>query len=300
MDYLIVLFSFIFASTFLHFFYTISRRSRKNLPPGPSPLPIFGSLHLLGKLPHKSLFNLSQIYGPIMCLKLGKKDVIVISSAEIASEALQKQDLVFSTNRATPASVKAQDHHIHSVVFLPISSNWRNIRRIMNTNIFSNNKLDCGKNLRSKKIEELVEYCRRKSLLGEAIDIGQATFRTSLNLLANTIFSKDLTDPFSDSVKEFKELVWNIMVEAGKPNLVDYFPFLEKFDPMRIRHRLEGYFGEILELFGRLIEERLEQKRSQSSVSDDVLDVLLNACRVEDYPQQMDKRLIQHICLVCN
>ncbi|KAK6796810.1 hypothetical protein RDI58_004511 [Solanum bulbocastanum] len=32
-------------------------------------------------------------------------------------------------------------------------------------------------------------------------------------MLSNTIFSKDLTDPFSNFAKEFKELAWNIMVE---------------------------------------------------------------------------------------
>ncbi|KAK4360669.1 hypothetical protein RND71_019621 [Anisodus tanguticus] len=60
------------------------------------------------------------------------------------------------------------------------------------------------------------------------VDIGRAALRTSLNLLSNTIFSKDLTDPFSDSAKQ---LALNIMVEGGKPNLVDYFPFLQKIDP---------------------------------------------------------------------
>ncbi|KAL7256223.1 hypothetical protein ACSBR1_010199 [Camellia fascicularis] len=71
-----------------------------------------------------------------------------------------------------------------------------------------------------------------------------------MNVLSNTIFSEDLADPREDTGKEFKELVWNIVVEAGKPNLVDFFPRVAKMDPQGIRQRMTDYFGSVLELFG--------------------------------------------------
>lgn len=147
-------------------------------------------------------------------------------------------------------------------------------------------------------MEELITYCRKSSHSGEAVDIGRAAFRTSLNLLSNTIFSKDLTDPYQDSAKEFKELVGNIMVEAGKPNLVDFFPALKKIDPQGIRHRMTIHFGKVLELFGGLINERLESKNSQKSdEKNDVLDVCLNISK--ENPDEIDRTHIERMCLVC-
>jgi hypothetical protein len=72
-------------------------------------------------------------------------------------------------------------------------------------------------------VQELLAETHQSSVTGEAVDIGRAAFKTTLNLLSNAIFSVDLIDSNSDTSREFKEIVWNVMKEAGKPNLADYF-----------------------------------------------------------------------------
>ncbi|CAI9766823.1 unnamed protein product [Fraxinus pennsylvanica] len=168
-----------------------------------------------------------------MCLRFGSINTVVITSSAMAKEVLQKQDLAFSS-RHVPNAIHVHNQFKYSIVWLPVASKWQSLRKILNSNMFSGNRLDANQHLRVRKVQELIAYCRKNSQAGEAVDIGRAAFRTSLNLLSNTIFSKDLTDPFSDSAKEFKDLVWNVMVEAGKPNLVDLFPILDKLDPLGI------------------------------------------------------------------
>ncbi|KAG5621394.1 hypothetical protein H5410_006612 [Solanum commersonii] len=152
-------------------------------------------------------------------------------------------------------------------------------------------RLDANEHLRSKKIQELIDYCGKCSRVGETVNIIRATFRTAMNLLSNTFFSIDLTDPFTDSAKEFKELVSNISIEAGKPNVVDFFPFLQKIDPQGIRRRMTKYFTKILHLMSDLIDERLKERSMSKHANVDVLDALLSIC-----PKEIDRNQIEQLC----
>ncbi|KAK1388099.1 Geraniol 8-hydroxylase [Heracleum sosnowskyi] len=273
----------------------IRGKSNQKLPPGPYPLPIIGNIHKLGKHPHRSLANLAQLYGPIMRLKLGNITTIIISSSSTAQQVLQKQDLAFS-NRHVADSITACNHNKYSVVWLPVGSRWRSLRKIMSSYIFTANKLDKNQHLRTRKVHDLIRYCETCSQSGEAVDIGRSAFLTSLNLLSNTIFSKDLTDSYDNSdAKELRDLVWNIMVEAGKPNLVDFFPILKWIDPQCIKLRITAYSEKLIELFDGLVNERLELKRlgnfSQDSSATDVLHELL----ILQQTNEIDKTHIQHL-----
>ncbi|XP_055806263.1 geraniol 8-hydroxylase-like [Solanum dulcamara] len=270
-----------------------TNRSRK-LPPGPFPLPIIGNLHLLGNQPHKSLTKLANFHGPIMRLKLGQISTVVISSSDMAKQVLQKQDLAFSS-RSIPDTVQSDNFHMSSVVWVPASQHqWRSLRKILNSHIFSINKLDATQHLRYKKMEDLIVYCQRSSEIGEAVDIGGAIFRTMLNLLSNTLFSRDLVDPYENSGEEFKDLVEGLMIDMGKPNLVDYFPVLKIVDPQGLR-RYNSHFGKLLKFFHGLINERLELRKLKGKNTNDVLDTLLTAS--EDNLQDIDRKHIATILL---
>ncbi|WMV17189.1 hypothetical protein MTR67_010574 [Solanum verrucosum] len=273
----------------------LTRNRSRKFPPGPFPLPIIGNLHLLGNQPHRSLAKLADFHGPIMHLKLGQITTVVISSSNMAKQVLQKQDLAFSS-RSIPDTVQMDNFHMFSVSWLPASQpQWRNLRKIMNSHIFSVNKLDSSQDLRYKKMEELVVYCERSSQMGEAVDIGGAIFRTMLNLLSNTLFSKDLADPYENSGKEFKDLVEGLMIDMGKPNWVDYFPVLKLVDPQGLR-RYNSHFGKLLKFFNGLINERMELRKLNGQKSSDVLDTLLTA--TEDNHQDIDRKHIATILLL--
>nr|QSW03542.1 geranyl hydroquinone hydroxylase [Echium plantagineum] len=273
----------------------ITRKS-KNLPPGPHTLPIIGNLHLVGSIPHKSILKLAEKYGPIMSLQFGQIPTIVVSSPSMAKEILQKQDISFAGKRI-PDALNAHNHWQFSVVWLPANSLWRTLRKILTSNIFTNNRLEASQHLRSQKVRDLVAYCKKSGEKGEAVEIGQAAYRTSLNLLSSTIFSKDLADYYSETgaPREFKDAIWNILVESVKPNLADFFPILSMFDLQGIKQRASVHFGKGLKIMEGLVNERLEHRELHGATHNDILDIFLNYC--DEHPDEIDRHRVKHTIL---
>ncbi|KAH0739214.1 hypothetical protein KY290_037919 [Solanum tuberosum] len=264
MDYYTLVFGSIFSLIFLYILAKLSSRGTKKLPPGPSPWPIIGNLHVLGAKPHTSLANLAKKYGPIMSLKLGQITIVIISSSTIAKQVLKIQDQAFSTYRFIPNAIQAHNYCKFSVAFLPVCPQWRTLKRILNKNIFSSNSLDANQHLRSQKVKELIDYCTKCSQ--------------------------------QDSKVELKEVLKNIIDEMGNPNLVDFFPILEKIDLQGIRRRTTIHIGKLFKLFDGLINERLEENRRFQSEKSDVLDVFLDIC--EENPEEINHNYIKSVFLV--
>ncbi|CAN0908676.1 Geraniol 8-hydroxylase [Linum grandiflorum] len=275
----------------------LSNRPPTKLPPGPSPLPIIGNLHNLSDKPHQSLAQLAKIHGPIMSLKLGQVTTIVASSPAVAKEILQKHDLVLS-NRQLSRAFCATGHHEIGMSLLPVGPKWRNLRKVCNTYLFTAHKLDSNQDLRWKKIQELLEGVRRNAREGKAVDIGVVAFKASLSAVSMMVMSLDLTaDEGSEDVLDFKEATRGIMDECGKPNFGDFFPILGVLDLQGIQRRMISHQTKLLNLFGRIIEDRLKKRKSEAYVTaNDMLDTLLDI-REGNYEASMDLDVIKHLFL---
>ncbi|XP_028762782.1 geraniol 8-hydroxylase isoform X1 [Neltuma alba] len=268
-----------------------NRRNRK-LPPGPTPFPIIGNLLELGHKPHKSLAKLANIYGPIMSLQLGRVTTIVVTSVDMAKGVLLTHDR-FLSNRTVPDAVTALNHHEYSLSFLPVSPRWRALRKLCNNQLFGNKALDASQDLRRSKVQQLIKQVHQSSEVGEAVDIGKAAFKTSINLLSNSVFSVDLVESV-DKTGEFKETVVNILKEIGRPNVADYFPILKKIDPLGVRSRTTIHVRKMLDVFHLLVTQRLKLRETTGSLANnDILDALLS----EENRQEMDGEMIQRLSL---
>ncbi|KAF3964951.1 hypothetical protein CMV_010826 [Castanea mollissima] len=278
-------------------FYSIARSkvTSTKLPPGPKPFPIIGNLlELVGHKPQKSMAKLANTHGPLMTLKLGQKTTIVISSADLAKEVLQQHDQFFC-NHTIPESVVAGNEHEFSLPWLPVSAQWRNLRRICKSHLFANQILDANQNLRRKKVQELLADIHNSSLNGDAVDIGKAAFKTSLNLLSNTIFSVDLADPNSATGRELSKLVHSILEVGSRPNLADYFPVLKKVDFQGIWRQMTIYFGKMIDLFSSIISQWLLQSKTFGSIrNNDMLDTLFHISE-EKSTGEIDKTQIERL-----
>ncbi|XLR56359.1 hypothetical protein S83_007031 [Arachis hypogaea] len=80
-----------------------NNKNNKNLPPIPTSLPIIGHLHLINQPLHRSLHNLTKKYGHILFLKLGTRNVLVVSSPSAIEECFTNNDIIFANRPQTLA-----------------------------------------------------------------------------------------------------------------------------------------------------------------------------------------------------
>ncbi|NP_001351714.1 cytochrome P450 monooxygenase [Cicer arietinum] len=295
LSYVVLTFTLLLLLKFLIPTTKSNKKNHSKLPPGPTPLPIIGNLLKLGNKPHHSLANLADIHGPIMTLKLGQVTTVVISSADMAKEVLLTHDLITS-NRTVPDALSVLNHDQYSLSFMRVSPRWRDLRKICNYQLFSNKTLDSSQALRRRKLQDLLNDIERCSKVGEAVDVGKAAFKTTVNLLSNTFFSVDFVHSAKEA-GEYKEIIVSILKEVGVPNVSDFFPMLKFLDLQGIRKRSIVSVKKVLSIFKRFVGERVKMREGTGSIgNDDVLDALLNMSS-DGGKIEMDKDEIEHLLL---
>lgn len=265
---------------------TTRSRRRKSLtaaatPPGPPRLPIIGNINLVGKDPHRSFADLSKTYGPVMSLKLGFLNTVVITSPEAAREVLRTHDQVLS-NRGSNNSINSINHQELSLVWAPSSSlRWRLLRKLSATMLFSPQRMEATKALRMNKVKDLISFMSESSEREKAVDISHALFTTTLNIISNILFSVDLGsyDPLK-KLNGFQDTVIGVMEAIGNPDAANYFPFLRFLDLQGNSKKMKDNMERLFRVFRGFIDAKIAEKALLNNPKDvtdgDFVDALLH------------------------
>ena len=155
---LITLFFLLFPlSTLLLFTRRKLRSSSSRLPPSPLALPIIGHLHLLmmTSMPHHYLARLATQLGPIIYLKLGRVNSVVVSSPRLAREVLKTHDSVFAS-RPNLLSSQYLSFNSSDVTFSPSGPYWRQARRICVTELLSPRRVNSFQLIRDQEVRQIM------------------------------------------------------------------------------------------------------------------------------------------------
>ncbi|TKW28003.1 hypothetical protein SEVIR_3G295500v4 [Setaria viridis] len=111
---------------------------RLRLPPGPPGAPVVGNWLQVGDdLNHRNLMTLAKRFGDIFLLRMGVRNLVVVSTPELAKEVLHTQGVEFGSRTRNVVfdifTGKGQD-----MVFTVYGDHWRKMRRIMTVPFFTN------------------------------------------------------------------------------------------------------------------------------------------------------------------
>ncbi|MED6195678.1 hypothetical protein PIB30_040274 [Stylosanthes scabra] len=250
--------------------------STKRLPPGPKPLPIIGNLHMLGKLPHRTLQALATKYGPIMSLKLGQVPAVVVSSPEFAELFLKSHDMVFASRpklQLVEITVARK-----GLAFREYGGYWRNVRKLCTMQLLSASKIEMFGPLRKKELGLLVNKLKKASDSRDVVDLSDLISEVVENITYNMILGRSKDDRF-----DIKGVIHEIMNLLGTFNVGDY----------RLKRRAMKAFKAVDEALDQIINDHEHPSSIESPQSNkDFIDMLLGYMNQPMDPHDHEERHI--------
>ncbi|KAF3675021.1 cytochrome 81Q32 [Capsicum chacoense] len=171
---------------------------KKNLPPSPPSLPIIGHLHLLKSPIHQTFKSLSSKYGPIMYLKFGISQVIIVSSASVAEQCFTKNDIIFA-NRPKSLVSKHLGYNHTTIGFSPYGDHWRNLRRISSIQIFSTFSLNNSSTIRTEEVQFVAKklFMDYKGGIAQKVNLRVLFDKLIYDVLTLMVAGKRWTEPWT-------------------------------------------------------------------------------------------------------
>ncbi|XP_061358398.1 flavonoid 3'-monooxygenase-like [Gastrolobium bilobum] len=256
-------------------------RPSLQLPPGPRPWPIIGNMPHVGPVPHHSLATLARTYGPLMHLRLGFVDVVVVASASVAEQFLKVHDANFS-GRPPNTGAKYMAYNYQDLVFAPYGPRWRFLRKISSVHLFSGKALHDFKHLRQEEVTRLTHNLANSG--SKAVNLGQLLSVCTTNALARVIIGRRAfddgnggCDPRAD---EFKAIVVESLKLGGAFNISDFIPSLEWLDLQGLQAKMKKMHKRYDAFLTSIIEEHKSSSKSEKHT--DLLSTLLSLKEVPD------------------
>ncbi|RWW08152.1 hypothetical protein GW17_00028438 [Ensete ventricosum] len=235
--------------------------------------------HLVGQLPFRAFRELARKHGPLMLLRLGQVDVVVVSSREAAEEILKNQSVTFAA-RPELLATKFVFYGPYDIVWSPYGPYWRQLRKLCSVELLSARRIRSFSSIRTEETLDLMRDIAWSG--GTPVNLTEKLFGLSNAVVCRAAFGKR-----REHRERFVPLIKNAMVLSGGFGVADMFPSLKFIDILsganfrlrRLRRQLDETLGDIIK----------EHEGKASAVSgdkaddvDNLVDVLL---RLKDDPQ---------------
>ncbi|KAI9119703.1 hypothetical protein K1719_009092 [Acacia pycnantha] len=294
--WLAIFISFLFLRLLFQHFHC---RPYYNLPPGPKPWPIIGNLNLIGPIPHHSLHQLSQKYGPIMHLKLGLKHFVVVSSADGAKAFLKTHGNTFSSRPKTNAGKHTTYNH-SDVLWAPYGPHWRQARKIYTTRLFSHESMESSEYIRKEEMKSMLNELLISS--DKPVLLKDYLYALTLNNISRMVLGKKYVEKgqsgFMFSWEEFRRMVDEFFYLNTFGNIGDLIPWLNFMDLQGYTKRMKDFSAKFDRFLEHVLKEHEERiKGVEDFVAKDMVDVLLKLAEDPTLEVKLQRHTIKALTL---
>lgn len=281
---------------FLHRNWKASSRApnsgRKSPPEPTGAWPLIGHLHKLGgpNSLHRNLAELADKYGPVFKIRLGIQQAVVVSNWEAVKECFTTHDKAFG-NRPTSSAGVYLGYNYAGFGFAPCGPFWREMRKLVLSEVLSSRRLEMLKHIRISEIETSIkelysDITKNDGASPAKVVISEWIEQLTLNIIMRTIAGRRYTEDGSKKeAQHFKRVVKEFMYTSAQFVVSDIIPIplLRWLDPNGIIKEMKRIAKEVDAMCETWIDEHVERRmRNKSGPEDDkdFIDVLLS--KIED------------------
>nr|QWK52279.1 cytochrome P450 71B14-3 [Isatis tinctoria] len=247
-----------------------TRKTKRNLPPGPPRLPIIGNLHQLGSKPHRSMFKLSEKYGSLMSLKFGNVSTVVASTPETVKDVLKTFD-VDCCSRPHLTYAARLSYNRNDLAFSEYSKYWRELRKWTVIELYTAKRVKSFGHIREEEVSSFVDSIKQSASLEKEVNFNLKLMKLSASVICRLGFGISLEGSKLES--SYGEVIQGIMEVVGSFAAADFFPIVGGLiDRITGLHsKCEKVFKAMDSFFDQAIKHHLDDE----SVKDDIIALLL-------------------------
>ncbi|KAK3118888.1 hypothetical protein QOZ80_9BG0710080 [Eleusine coracana subsp. coracana] len=250
-----------------------SKNPDPNLPPGPWQLPILGSFHhLLHGVPHHTMRDLSHQYGPLMMFKVCERIVVVVSTAEVAREVFKGHDTAFEQRPTSPVLDELHSGHGQGVALAPYGEHWRQLRRIIVTQVLSPRCVQAYRRIRQDEAARLISKVA-STPPGQLVNVSTLI----AEFITDSAMRAILGDMLPDRAK-FLKMMKHVMEFSSVFDLRDLFPSSRLLQMLPRSHKAQWLLDGVFQLMDDILQRHEERRGTgpgNGEQEQNMIDVLL-------------------------
>ncbi|KAI7726156.1 hypothetical protein M8C21_008640 [Ambrosia artemisiifolia] len=266
-----------------------TKKGDRLVAPEPSgALPFIGHFHLLqGETPlARKLGKIADDYGPIYSLRLGRRQALVVSNSQMVKECFGTNDKSFAT-RPNMAVSRYMVYDNASFGLAPYGPYWREIRKLVTSELFMSQRLAKFENIRSSEvnssINDLYSLFVKNGDKKSAIDMNKwfehIMFNISMIMFVGKRFSNECVFGGNNKDEEVKEAIRKGLYLTGVFVVSDVIPNMEWMDIGGHIKDMKKVAKELDIVIGEWLDEHVEKRKLEqdNDKEGDLMDVMLSS-----------------------